>query len=85
MRFVLHKKFRKLYAKLRESEKQKFKERRNLLIIDPFNSVLNNHFLHGKYDGYRSINITGDLRAVFKITGDVIIFVTIGTHSDLYS
>lgn len=80
----LHKNFRKQYKKLAESQKNKFKERRNLFLRDEFNPILNNHALRGKYAGYRSINITGDLRALYKREGNVVIFVTIDTHSNLY-
>ena len=35
--------------------------------------------------GYWSINITGDVRAIYRQHGDtIIIFVLIGTHSQLY-
>lgn len=80
----LHKNFKKHYKKLTESQKRKFKERRNLFIQDEFHPTLNNHPLRGKYQGYRSINVTGDLRAIFKREGDNVIFVAIDTHSNLY-
>lgn len=81
----LHKNFVKQYKKLRESEKKRFKERRDLFLQDEFNPILNNHPLKGKYQGYRSINVTGDLRAIFKREGNMVIFATIGSHSELYS
>lgn len=85
MKIVLHKRFEKRYVKLRSSEKEKFKARRNIFLVDPFNPVLNNHALSGKFEGYRSINITGDLRAVYTlIDNDTALFVTLGTHSQLY-
>jgi mRNA-degrading endonuclease YafQ of YafQ-DinJ toxin-antitoxin module len=38
-----------------------------------------------KYLGYRSINITGDVRALYTVKeGALILFVFIGTHSQLY-
>lgn len=80
----LHKNFIKQYQKLRLSEKIKFKERRNLFLQDEFNPILNNHPLKGKYLGYRSINITGDLRVIYKRLKDYVIFVTIDSHSNLY-
>lgn len=80
----LHKNFKKRYKKLTEFQKNKFKERRNLFLRDEFDPILNNHALRGKYTGYRSINITGDLRVLYKREGDIVIFVTIGKHSNLY-
>lgn len=84
MEIKLHKNFEKQYLKLTTSQKGKFKERRNLFLIDEFNPVLNNHSLNGKYLGCRSINVTGDLRIIFKREGNYIIFLTIDSHSNLY-
>lgn len=84
MKIKLHKKFEKGYKKLAPAEKKKFKERRNLFLQSEFNPILNNHPLKGKYLGYRSINITGDLRAVFRKEGNLVIFVAIDSHSNLY-
>ena len=80
----LHRNFIKGYRRLKESQKKKFKERRDLFILDEFNPVLNNHALSGKYAGYRSINISGDLRLLYKRDGTVVIFVMIDNHSNLY-
>lgn len=84
MRISLHKHFEKQYKKLKESEKKKFKERRNLFLKNQFHPLLNNHSLKGKYLGYRSINITGDLRVIFKMIGEEATFVAIDSHSNLY-
>lgn len=80
----LHKSFKKHYKKLTQSQKKKFKERRDLFIQDEFDPVLNNHALKGKYQGYRSINVTGDLRIVYKREVEDIIFVAVDSHSNLY-
>jgi addiction module RelE/StbE family toxin len=85
MILIYHSKFKKKYSKLRTNEKQKFKERRNLFLVNPFDPILNNHALNGKYLGYRSINIGGDLRAVFKmLKQNLSIFADLDTHSNLY-
>lgn len=85
MKIRLHRNFLKAYSKQLNKIKDKFKERRNLFIKDMFHPLLNNHSLSGKYEGCRSINITGDIRAIFyvKTDGDVI-FINIGSHSELY-
>ena len=80
----LHKNFLKGYKKLKESQKKKFKERRDLFILDEYNPILNNHALSGRYTGYRSINITGDIRAIYKKVGELSIFAAIDKHSNLY-
>ena len=85
MEIRLHRSFDKDYKKLKLSEKKKFKERRDIFLKDEFDLILNNHLLKGKYQGFRSINITGDLRAVYKrINKDIVIFVAIDSHSNLY-
>lgn len=80
----LHKNFEKQYKKLKKSEKDKFKERINIFLTDEFNPILNNHPLKGKYEGYRSINVTGDLRAIYKRAENQAIFVAVNSHSNLY-
>lgn len=80
-----HRNFEKKYSKLREGEKRKFKERLKIFLQDEFNPTLNNHPLKGKYRGYRSINVSGDRRALYKKTAkDRVVFVVIDTHSNLY-
>ena len=53
-------------------------------MANEFHPILNNHALSGEYEGYRSINITGDLRVLYRREGEVVIFVTIDSHSNLY-
>ncbi len=77
--------FDKQYAKLAEKIKIRFKERLVIFRDNPFDPELRNHAVKGKYLGYRSIDITGDIRALYTITGNtVIICGFIGTHSQLY-
>lgn len=84
MIIYLHKEFKRGYKKLTKAQRDKFKERRNAFLYDQFNPILNNHALSGKYRGYRSINVTGDLRVIFKHEGKDVIFVKIDSHSNLY-
>lgn len=84
MTIQLHKNFKRQYEKLTKSQKIKFKERRSVFLQDEFNPILNNHALKGKYQGYRSINITGDIRVIFEKEAQYIVFVKIGSHSSLY-
>lgn len=52
---------------------------------NPLDFRLRNHALKGKYLGYRSIDISGDVRALYKVRGNtLIVFGFIGTHSQLY-
>ena len=86
MKIRFHGNFGKQYQKLNEKQKKKVQERIILFLKNPFHSILNNHPLKGKYVGYRSINITGDLRAIYKFVSEQeCIFVVVDTHSNLYS
>lgn len=52
---------------------------------DPFHPLLRNHPLAGEFSDCRSINITGDLRAIYEeIDFETIRFLRIGTHHELY-
>ena len=73
------------YSKLNLKVKNSFKRRVTMFKADPFDLSLRNHALKGKYLGFRSIDITGDVRALYTTQGDtIIIFGFIGTHSQLY-
>ena len=77
--------FDKQYSKLDIKIKNLFKNRIELFRVNPFDITLRNHALKGKYLGYRSIDVSGDVRALYTVKGDiVIIFGFIGTHSQLY-
>lgn len=84
MIIVYHKDFTKDFKKLSPKLKEKFKDRLVLFERDEFDPILNNHSLKGKYQGYRSINVTADLRAIYKTEGNIVLFVTIDSHSNLY-
>jgi addiction module RelE/StbE family toxin len=60
-------------------------ERIVLFLREPFHQLLDNHPLKGRWRGYRSINVTGDWRAIFKmVDAETAYFVEIGTHPTLY-
>lgn len=85
MKFVFHKNFEKGYKKLSKKQKGKFEQRKQIFELDEFSPILNNHALAGKYHGYRSVNVTGDLRAVFyRKSKSVVIFIAIDNYSNLY-
>ena len=81
-----HKNFERQYQKLNKKRQEKVKRCLGVFLENPFYSSLNNHPLRGKYLDYRSIDITGDLRAIYKsMSENECIFVVLGTHSELYS
>jgi addiction module RelE/StbE family toxin len=77
--------FEKQYSKLNAKIKDQFKNRVVIFKNNPFEVSLRNHALKGRYLGYRSIDITGDVRVLYTVKGNtVVIFGFIGTHSQLY-
>ncbi|MDB5265687.1 MAG: toxin of the YafQ-DinJ toxin-antitoxin system [Parcubacteria group bacterium] len=85
MRFNPSKRFEKQYAKLSVRTQDKITEKLNLFVKNQSDPVLENHMLKGKYKGYRSINITGDLRLIYEQTSpDSVWLLLVGTHHELY-
>lgn len=81
----IHGDFEKQFKKLRAGEQERWNERLVVFLEDPRNPLLQNHALHGKYQGCRSINIGGDLRAIYsEVEPGLALFIDIGTHSELY-
>lgn len=76
--------FKKRYRKLSLAIQRKADDRISLFVSHPFHPLLNNHSVEKRFPGCRSINITGDLRAILKEAGGMVVFVNIGTHSQLY-
>jgi addiction module RelE/StbE family toxin len=78
-------KFKKQYRKLPDKFQQQFDECLQLFIIDPTAPKLRVHPLKGDYAGYWSMNVNGDIRALYILQGEeLIIFALIGSHSQLY-
>jgi addiction module RelE/StbE family toxin len=81
--------FKSLLRKAPLEIKIAFKESRELFSDNPNHPSLRNHKLREKYAGFRSIDVTDDWRALFKIHKDkskiTITFHILGTHSQLYS
>lgn len=78
-------KFKKQYKKLPKKFREQFDDRLILFVENPTNPLLRVHPLKGSFSGYWSMNISGDLRALYLKRGEeIIIFALIGTHSQLY-
>ena len=85
MRIDYSKNFLKQYAKLPNKLQARTDSKLLLWQSSPDNPKLRDHALDGKYQGYRSINITGDVRALYTKRGNtVVVFGFIGSHSQLY-
>lgn len=79
------KEFEKGLGRLSAKNQERFHKRLELFLGDRTHPLLRLHPLKGKYSGYYSINVTGDLRAIFKYHPDgSTVFPFIGSHSQLY-
>lgn len=80
-----HSRFLKVFRKLPLKIQDRFFARLSLFQREPFHPLLNNHSVEAVYPGWRSINVTGDYRALFEVVSDdALVFMKIGTHSELY-
>ncbi len=85
MRIEFHRTFKKRYRKIPKKVREHFDARLLLFGDNPFHPMLGHHALHGERRGQWSINITGDWRALYEfIDENVVIFVEIDTHGNLY-
>lgn len=68
--------------------RKRVNEKMLLFSENPNDPLLDNHALQREYQGYMSIDVTSDYRAVYKEAqiGDDIVayFITLGTHKELY-
>lgn len=81
-----HKDFKRQFQKLSINDRDRFKERLRIFKENIYDALLYNHPLRGKYAGCRSINVAGDLRAIYKmVKKEIFVFITIDTHGNLYS
>lgn len=61
-----------------------FDERVKLFLKSPNHPILKSHKLKGKKKDRRAFSVTGDIRVVYFIERDIIYFIDIGTHNQVY-
>lgn len=65
-----------------------FRESLGLLMSNKYHPSLNNHLLAGRFIGYRSINVFGDWRAIYREMygeqGMVLSFEVLGKQGELF-
>lgn len=81
-----HRNFEKQFKKLSPRLREKFLERKDLFLQSQFHPLLNTHQLTGDRLGQWSMNISGDMRAIYEYADNaIVIFLEINTHSNLYT
>ena len=77
--------FKKRFNVLSKKIQRQVEIRLDIFVLDQFDPLLNDHLLHGEYEGCRSINITGAMRLVYKkLDADSYLLVIVGTHHQLF-
>ncbi len=61
-----------------------FRETLETFLENPYHPSLRNHVLTQEYAGIRSIDVTDNVRALYREVSEHIIFVELGTHEELY-
>jgi len=88
MKIKLLKKFQKKFLKLNKKNQNNFFNKLNIFQKNPFKKSLNNHKLTWNRKWFSSINITWDIRAIFKEIWEwkyeFVEFENIWSHSELY-
>jgi len=84
MRISYSKNFIKQAKKLDKPLREKVLQSITLFSGNPLHPSLRNHSLKGRYKSYRSIDVTGDVRALYLQMDDEAIFDVVGTHGQLY-
>lgn len=84
MNLIYHPWFKKEFRHISVNMRSQFYDRVALLLANRSHPILGCHLLHGKYKGYWSINVSGDLRALYRIEKNTYIFTRIGTHHQLF-
>ena len=77
--------FDKQFEKLPRKSQERAQSAIASFLSDPADKKLRNHALKGQWRGHNSISAGGDLRLHFRMLGEMhILFVAVGTHSQLY-
>ena len=80
-----HKSFYKYSTTLKPAQKKRLKKALLLFTDEPYHVDLYNHPLTGEWKGFRSISFGGDWRAHYVVIDkNTVLFVAVGTHSQLY-
>ena len=85
MRIIFARVFVKRLKKIPAPIREQYYERLTLFRTEWQHPILADHALTAEWAGHRSINVTGDYRAVYKeVANEIFEFVAIDTHHNLY-
>ena len=83
------KQFDKDWARLHNAGRtnlRRLKDLMLLLIADdaPLPAEYKDHPLQGDWVGYRDCHAAGDVVLIYKLDGDTVVFVRVGSHAELF-
>ncbi len=85
MKIIFTGQFKKGFNRIPKKIQQKFKERIDLFIQNPFHPLLKIHPLKGNMLGLRAFSVTGDYRVIYRIvSNDTVKLINIGTRAQIY-
>lgn len=85
MQLLFKTSYKKMYRKLRPRIRHAADDRLRRFAHNPLDPLLDDHPLHPPYAGCRSINISGDYRAIYYRESErAVRFIAIGTHHELF-
>lgn len=86
MKIYFSKGFIKQLKKLPKNLRETFEIRLKLFSVDKYHPILNNHQLKGDRKDCQSLNVSGDVRLIFKEDKEtgMIVLLEIGDHHQLY-
>ncbi len=74
----------RIFKKNTPNLRDKFKQTVERLVANPFDPVLKTHKLTGDLKDFWSCSVTYKIRLRFKIIGDTIELLDMGTHDEIY-
>lgn len=87
MKIYFTKTFKKHYLKRIYPNKNLdnlFRKKVKTFSINKKDLLLKDHSLGGKMKGFRAFSITGDIRIIYYLDKNIVYFVDIGSHNQVY-
>lgn len=64
---------------------RQYEKRVQQFLKDRTHPIFADHALHGDMEGFRSFSVNGDIRVIYRVIGNTLLFYDIGTHNQVYS
>ena len=83
------KQFDKDWTRLHNAGRTNFRRLKDLMLLlvaddAPLPAEYKDHPLQGDWVGYRDCRAAGDVVLIYKLEGDTVVFVRVGSHAELF-